>query len=192
MKKLVLVICAAWLASCNSGPNYSGDWHLRGSKSAKITATLGAHYIGCAEENYYYKMANGEEDPGEALVYCPREDGQWDSYLVWYTISKVMGVAKEPDWTPPAVSPEVADLVAKLNAASADDTAEVESAQKPQHADAMVDAASAATDAAEEAARAAEMAGKTSPASDTEPSTIDAAAQAAAAAEAASSAIENF
>src|SRR5690606_34385206 len=67
MKKLVLVICAAWLASCNSGPNYSGDWHLRGSKSAKITATLGAHYIGCAEENYYYKMANGEEDPGEAL-----------------------------------------------------------------------------------------------------------------------------
>lgn len=186
MRKLAVVVCAAGLASCSSGPDYPGDWQVRGSKSAKITATMGVQYMDCAKANYYYKMADGEADPGEALVYCPREDGQWDSYLVWYKIGKVMGVAKEPDWTPPAISSEEAEAIAVLKEAVSIDLTRAESAQSPQ----STDSAKSAADAAEEAMRAAELAAELPQAAVAEPSAMDAAAQAVAAAEAAATAVD--
>jgi hypothetical protein len=91
------------LSACAKDPTYPGEWRSGGSAFDEIAIALGQnHTLGCGE--FYYKLANGEKDPGEALVYCTRDGRNWDSYLVFYKIGNVMRVDKEPEWSPPVSS----------------------------------------------------------------------------------------
>lgn len=91
------------LSACAKSTTYPGEWRSSGPASDKIAITLGQNSTsGCGE--FYYKLANGEQDPGEALVYCTRDGSNWDSYLVFYKIGNVMRVAKEAEWNPPVSS----------------------------------------------------------------------------------------
>ena len=99
-KSILGVSLVVLLSGCTKGVSYPGEWRLHGPAFDQIATTLAQNRIrGCGE--FYYKLANGEKDPGEALVYCTRNGRDWDSYLVFYKIGNVMSVAKEPDWTPP-------------------------------------------------------------------------------------------
>lgn len=74
---------------------YPAPWLTDGPAFDEIAVTLGRSSIGgCGE--FHYRLAKGEPDAGEALVYCTSDGRNWTHYLVFYNINKVMRIAAEP------------------------------------------------------------------------------------------------
>lgn len=88
-------ILAALAAGCApAAPSYPAPWRDTGPVFWEIAKTFGAKGItGCGE--FYYRTANGAEDPGEALVYCTADGKTWDAYLVFYRTGSVLKTAKD-------------------------------------------------------------------------------------------------
>ena len=97
-KTIAAAALALCLSACSSGPSYPGEWRSSGPAFDKIAVALGKEHIqGCGE--FYYKLADGDEDSGEALVYCTTDGENWEAYLVFYLTGSVMHVHQ--DETPP-------------------------------------------------------------------------------------------
>lgn len=96
MRKLFAGIAAALLiGGCDAPPTtYPGPWQDDGPVFMEIAKAFAQKRLtGCGE--FYYKLAGGSTDPGEALVYCTADGKTWKAYLVFYRTGKVMPTAVE-------------------------------------------------------------------------------------------------
>lgn len=100
MRKLFAGIAAALLiGGCDAPPTtYPGPWRDDGPVFGEIAKAIAQQRLtGCGE--FYYKLAGGSADPGEALVYCTDDGEGWTAYLVFYRTGKVLRV--DGDHAPP-------------------------------------------------------------------------------------------
>ncbi|HEX7821913.1 MAG TPA: hypothetical protein VF463_14990 [Sphingobium sp.] len=91
MKRAVLIVIL--LAACKPTPSlkeqYAGHWY---EPTAEVAATLLQNHVqGCGE--FYQKVSSYSQ--GEFAVACTRDGANWDGYLVWPRIGKIIG----PDLT---------------------------------------------------------------------------------------------
>lgn len=101
-KAIAALFAISFLTSCGASTTYPGPWRNSGPAFDEIALTLGReHVLGCGE--FYFKLANGERDPGLARVYCTVDGASWDAYLVNYKAGEVLNVQAEGE-------PPISDL----------------------------------------------------------------------------------